>query len=87
MVAEPNGVQLTPSVEIEPVIELPVRVSLSQTPVEADLVMLVGILCVAERAWNVTPFPGVRASMTKRESPFRVSRIMTPALAHEFVFV
>ena len=41
---------------------------------------------VLTRRWNVSPFPGVTAANTCRDVAVNVSRIMTPALAQEFVF-
>ena len=38
------------------------------------------------RRWNATPLPVVTTTMACREPAVSVSRIMTPALAHGFVF-
>jgi hypothetical protein len=41
---------------------------------------------VAVRRWNATPLPEVTTIMACREPAVSVSRIMTPAFAHAFVF-
>ena len=87
IVSEPTRVQVTPSAEMEAVNALPVRTTLTQEGATTPApVVDVEIPPVATRRWNVAPWPGVTNIDACVEPVASVSRIMTPALAHGFVF-
>src|SRR5215212_6986912 len=86
MFVEPSVVQFTPSVECDAVKVLPVRTMRTQRgavtpgrPVDCELAPVV------VRRWKAKPFVAERIIIACGEPALRLSRIMTPALAHGFV--
>src|SRR5262245_66426737 len=86
-VSEPTCVHVVPLVDLEAVIVLPLRTSRTQTGApDAPPAVCELTPPVATRRWKARPLPGVSAMNACLEPAASVSRIMTPALAHGFVF-
>src|SRR5437868_5577961 len=84
----PTCVQVLPSGDEKPVSVFPDRTSLTQYGAAAVAVppaRLLGPLAVP-RYCMLTPLPGVTATIAWRAPAARLSRIITPALAHWSVF-
>ncbi len=87
MLSLPMSVQLVPVVDRYAETVEPLRTKRTQdgaVPAPPTVVALEP--SVVTRRWNARPFAGVTATNAFREPAPRVSRIMTPALAHPLVF-
>ena len=87
IVAVPTEVQLIPSAEMEAVKVLPLRARRTQYGATGPATVVpTAVAPVVSRCWNAAPEPGVTNISAYVESAARLSRIITPALAHTLVF-
>jgi hypothetical protein len=87
IVSEPTSVQATPSAELYALKAVPARVIFTQYGATTSTPEVVEVLPpVVTRRWKTMPLPGVSAVIACFELVPRVSRIMTPPLAHGLVF-